>query len=88
LVDGPDVSGFIYGLMDNFSRKIYRSLGAKVRSKRIKLRLSQEALAERADLTRNYIGDIERAEKKVTLETLAKIAKALKCRVRELIWDI
>ena len=34
LVDGPDVSGFIYGLMDNFSRKIYRSLGAKVRSKR------------------------------------------------------
>jgi transcriptional regulator with XRE-family HTH domain len=50
--------------------------------------LSQEQLAEKADLTRNYIGDIERAEKKITLETLARIAKALKCRVRDLICDI
>jgi transcriptional regulator with XRE-family HTH domain len=70
------------------SRKIYRLLGETVRARRKKARLSQEQLAEKADLTRNYIGDIERAEKKITLETLAKIAKALKCRVRDLIWDI
>jgi transcriptional regulator with XRE-family HTH domain len=70
------------------SRKIYRLLGETVRAKRKKARLSQEQLAEKADLTRNYIGDIERAEKKITLETLAKIAKALKCRVRDLTWDI
>jgi transcriptional regulator with XRE-family HTH domain len=74
--------------VDSFSRKIYRSLGAKVRAKRKRLHLSQEELAEKADLTRNYIGDVERAEKKVTVETLAKIARALKCRVRELTWDI
>jgi transcriptional regulator with XRE-family HTH domain len=70
------------------SRKIYRLLGETVRARRTKARLSQEQLAEKADLTRNYIGDIERAEKKITLETLAKIAKALKCRVRDLTWDI
>jgi transcriptional regulator with XRE-family HTH domain len=70
------------------SRKIYRVLGETVRIRRKKARLSQEQLAEKADLTRNYIGDIERAEKKITLETLAKIAKALKCRVRDLTWDI
>jgi transcriptional regulator with XRE-family HTH domain len=70
------------------SRKIYRILGEAVRVKRKKARLSQEQLAEKADLTRNYIGDIERAEKKITLETLAKLAKALKCRVRELTWKI
>jgi transcriptional regulator with XRE-family HTH domain len=70
------------------SRKIYRLLGETVRARRKKARLSQEQLAEKADLTRNYIGDIERAEKKITLETLAKIAKALKCRVRDLTWDI
>jgi transcriptional regulator with XRE-family HTH domain len=70
------------------SRKIYRLLGETVRAKRKKARLSQEQLAEKAELTRNYIGDIERAEKKITLETLAKIAKALKCRVRDLTWDI
>jgi transcriptional regulator with XRE-family HTH domain len=70
------------------SRRIYRVLGETVRAKRKKFRLSQEQLAEKADLTRNYIGDIERAEKKITLETLAKLAKALKCRVRDLAWDI
>jgi len=45
-------------------------------------------LAEKADFSRNYIGHIERAEKKVTLETLAKLSRALKCRVRDLVWDI
>jgi len=70
------------------SRRIYRVLGEAVRTKRKKARLSQEQLAEKADLTRNYIGDIERAEKKITLETLAKLAKALKCRVRDLAWNI
>jgi transcriptional regulator with XRE-family HTH domain len=70
------------------SRIIYRLLGETVRGRRKKARLSQEQLAEKANLTRNYIGDIERAEKKITLETLAKIAKALKCRVRDLTWDI
>jgi transcriptional regulator with XRE-family HTH domain len=70
------------------SRRIYRVLGEAVRAKRKKSRLSQEQLAEKADLTRNYIGDIERADKKITLETLAKLAKALKCRVRDLTWNI
>jgi transcriptional regulator with XRE-family HTH domain len=70
------------------SRRIYRVLGEAVRARRKKAHLSQEQLAEKADLTRNYIGDIERAEKKITLETLAKIASVLKCRVRDLAWDI
>ena len=70
------------------NRNLYKILGETIRAERLKAGLSQEQLAEKADLTRNYIGDIERAEKKITLETLAKIAKALKCRVRDLIWDI
>lgn len=70
------------------SRTIYRLVGEAVRAQRKKARLSQERLVEKADFSRNYIGDIERAEKKVTLETLAKLAKALKCRVRDLVWDI
>lgn len=54
----------------------------------MKAGLSQEMLAERADLARNYIGNIERAEYKVTVETLAKIAGALGVRVRDLVRDI
>jgi transcriptional regulator with XRE-family HTH domain len=54
------------------------------RDERIKMGLSQEDLAEKANLTRNYIGQIERAEKRIHLETLAKIARALHLRVSDL----
>ena len=74
--------------MHSSSRKIYKLLGEAIRVARKKAGLSQEELAEKVNLTRNYIGTIERAERKITLETLARIAKALKCRVRDLIWDI
>ena len=63
-------------------------MGEAIRVERKKAGLSQEELAEKVNLTRNYIGTIERAERKITLETLARIAKALKRRVRDLIWDI
>lgn len=51
--------------------------GKKVREERLKLGLSQEALAEKAGVHRTYIGMIERAEKNITLENIEKIAKAL-----------
>lgn len=47
--------------------------------------MSQEKLAEKTNLNRNYIGEIERAEKKITLETLEKIARALNVRVADLL---
>jgi transcriptional regulator with XRE-family HTH domain len=47
--------------------------------------MSQEKLAEKADLHHNYIGEIERGEKAATIDTLLKIAKALKIHVRELV---
>jgi transcriptional regulator with XRE-family HTH domain len=59
-----------------------------IRARRERAGLSQEQLAEKADFTRNYIGMIERAEKKVTLETLARIAKALRVRLRDLVQDV
>ncbi|MGH7977046.1 MAG: helix-turn-helix domain-containing protein [Limisphaerales bacterium] len=68
--------------------KISKILGETIRAKRIKAGLSQEQLAEKADLARNYIGNIERAEYKVTVETLARIAKALGVRVRDLVNEL
>ena len=62
-----------------------RVLGENLRTYRKRAKLTQEKLAEKADLTRNYIGQIERAEKKVTFEALWKIASALKVRVRDLV---
>jgi transcriptional regulator with XRE-family HTH domain len=51
--------------------------GEKVRELRTKKGLSQEKLAEIADVHRTYIGMIERAEKNITLVNIEKIAKAL-----------
>jgi transcriptional regulator with XRE-family HTH domain len=68
--------------------KISKILGETVRAERIKAGLSQEQLAEKANLARNYIGNIERAEYKVTVETLSQIAKALGIRVRDLVNEL
>jgi transcriptional regulator with XRE-family HTH domain len=69
-------------------RNVSKILGETVRTKRVEAGLSQEQLAEKANLARNYIGNIERAEYKVTVETLVRIAKALGVRVRDLVGDL
>jgi transcriptional regulator with XRE-family HTH domain len=65
-------------------RSASQILGEAIRVERLKAGLTQEELAEKADLSLNYIGNIERAEYQITVETLAKIAKALKTNVSEL----
>jgi len=50
--------------------------------------LSQEKLAERADLHWTYIGGIERGERNVSLLNIVKIAKALQITPSELLKEI
>lgn len=58
-------------------KQILIKFGKRVREERMKLCLSQEKLAEKADVHRTYIGMIERAEKNITLGNIQKIAQAL-----------
>jgi CheY-like chemotaxis protein/DNA-binding XRE family transcriptional regulator len=51
--------------------------GASVRSLRRRLGISQEALAERADLHRTYISDVEGGARNVSLKTMERLARAL-----------
>ena len=60
--------------------KIKVIVADNVRGFRHKLDVSQEKLAELADIHRNYVGYIERGERNVTLESIAKIAKAFKIK--------
>ena len=51
--------------------------GASVRSLRFRLGISQEELAERADMHRTYIAGIERGARNLTLKSIDRLAKAL-----------
>jgi transcriptional regulator with XRE-family HTH domain len=53
------------------------AIGARIRRLRQDAKISQEALAERADLHRNYIGSLERGERDVGITALAHLASAL-----------
>ena len=66
-------------------KAILRGFAAEVRALRTKLELSQEELADRANLHRNYIGMIERAERAPTLLAIASIARGLDLKASELI---
>lgn len=58
--------------------------GKAVRGLREQRGYSQEELAERADLHRNYIGGVERGERNVGLENIVKLARALSVRTKDL----
>lgn len=45
--------------------------------------ISQEALANRLRLHRNYVGYVERGERSLSLETLARVARALNVSLAE-----
>ena len=64
---------------------INEKLGIKIRFLRIKIKLSQEQFAELAGMSKNAIGMIERGQMSPTLETLEKIANALKIELKELV---
>jgi len=64
---------------------ILARFGKKVRAERRKQGISQEALAEAAGVSRVYIGEVERAQKTISLEYIEKIATALRTDVWRLL---
>ncbi|WP_160050026.1 helix-turn-helix domain-containing protein [Nocardiopsis sp. FR4] len=67
---------------------VLASFGLRVRQLREGAGLSQEALADLAQLHRTYIGGIERGERNVSLVNITKIASALGRRPSELLETI
>ncbi len=62
----------------------YKNIGLRIAQKRIHRKLSQEKLAELAGLSRNYIGKIERGERKATLDAIKQISIVLNYPLEEL----
>ena len=65
-----------------------QTIGRKLRQFRQKKGYSQETLADRAGLHPTYIGQVERGEKNITVETLAKITTALGIPISSVFDDV
>jgi len=70
--------------MDKKSRLLL-IIANNIRMRRKAQGLSQEELAERSNLHRTYIGAVERAERNITINSLEKIANALKIDIKHLL---
>jgi transcriptional regulator with XRE-family HTH domain len=61
------------------------AFGKRVRELRKERNLSQEELAELAELHRNYVGGIERGERNVGLTNIVRLARGLNVRPAKLL---
>jgi transcriptional regulator with XRE-family HTH domain len=61
--------------------ELLRELGARIRSQRRRIGLTQEALALAAGVDRSYFGAVERGERNITFTVLCRLCVALKCDV-------
>lgn len=64
--------------------EIAKHIGNRIRNYRMQLGYSQERLAEISGCHPTYIGQVERGEKNPTLESIEKIASALKISMSKL----
>ena len=64
------------------------SFGKIVRKLRMAHGISQEDFAELCELHRTYISDIELGKRNVSLENIARIAKALNITISELFLEV
>ena len=70
-----------------WGQAIRGAFGHQVRVKRAAQSVSQEELALKCGLDRSYIGQVERGERNPSLESIAKIASALRVPIGALFGD-
>jgi transcriptional regulator with XRE-family HTH domain len=64
---------------------IRKAFGNAVRTERLSRKMTQEVLAERADLSLNFIGTVERGEQSPTLDSIVRLAQAMRMTGGELL---
>ncbi len=64
--------------------EIKKKFGERIKFLRLQKRLSQEALADAADLDRTYIQSIEKGNRNVSIAVAEKLAAAMGISISEL----
>jgi len=72
----------------SFRERVLKSLGGKIREKRLEKSLSQEDLSYRAGLDRSYIGGVERGERNVSALNLVRIAVGIGVPISSLFAEV
>ena len=76
---------YIYAIKgDDTMSDIAKIIGQRIRNYRLAQGLSQEKLAELSGCHPTYVGQLERGEKNATLESIEKVALALRVSLSEL----
>lgn len=65
------------------SQDLRQALGKRVRGLREGVGISQEELAARASLHRNYVGSVERGQRDIGILALSRLATALEVTLAE-----
>ena len=65
----------------------YKRLGQRIREERLKLGLTQARLAEDVDISEAYVGQIERGERSLTLDTLVRLVNRLGVTIDYMLGD-
>jgi transcriptional regulator with XRE-family HTH domain len=63
---------------------VRKFLGQRLRELRKQRRLSQETLGERSSLSGKFIGEVERGEKSISLDSLYRVATTLRVTLAHL----
>jgi len=71
--------------MAGSKKDVLKAVGRTVRSLRESQGLSQEALAERAEVHDRTIGKIERGELNFSVKILLRLSQALKCSPNDIL---
>ncbi len=64
--------------------KIESRFGYRVKEIRLKQNISQEELAFRCGLSKNYISDVERGTRNISLKSIEKIATGFAVDIKDL----
>lgn len=73
---------------DSFGHPARVALGAEMRRRRQALGLTLEELADRANVSTNYLGTLERGRRDPSISTVMKLAKGLRVRPSELLGGV
>ena len=71
--------------MNDQETALYKAIGCRIREARLKLGMSQAALAERSRISLPHISDVELGKKKMQAATFIRIAEALQISTDELL---